>query len=128
MPTAHFWGAPLRLYPGSVPPLQYSRYSFSKAITDEAGRLYLTEAEPFGYLDLPDNRLHTVIQGDTLWSIAERYFESFDDPSFLWWVIADFQPDPIHDPTIALMPGRLLYIPSVRTINERIFNPSRAQT
>jgi hypothetical protein len=33
-----------------------------------------------------------------------------------WWAIADFQPDPILDPTLRLEPGRRLFIPSVRVL------------
>jgi hypothetical protein len=46
-------------------------------------------------------------------------------PSGLWWIIADFQPDPIHDPTVRLTPGRTLYIPSLRTVQEEVFSDKR---
>jgi hypothetical protein len=40
-------------------------------------------------------------------------------------VIADFQADPIHDPTLSLALGRELAIPSVRTVVEEVFSESR---
>jgi hypothetical protein len=43
----------------------------------------------------------------------------------LWWVIADFQSDPIHDPTRKLKRGRVLIIPSERTLTEEIFSERR---
>jgi hypothetical protein len=46
-------------------------------------------------------------------------------PAGLWWVIADFQPDPVHDPTLSLEPGRVLVVPSIRTVQEEIFSETR---
>jgi hypothetical protein len=57
-----------------------------------------TEREPFRFRAFPDNRQHVVQQGKTLFSLAGRYFAPLPRASGLWWVIADFQPDPVHDP------------------------------
>lgn len=108
-----------------MPPRLYSRHTFCEAVIDDAGRLYLTDREPYGYRDLPDNRTHRVAEGDTLQTLAARYFAELPDPAWLWWVIADFQPDPIFDPTIALAPGAVLIIPSVQTVLSRIFDEAR---
>jgi hypothetical protein len=108
-----------------MPPNRFSRERFSEAILDEDGMLYLTEPEPFPYQDLPDNRVHIVVQGDTLWSLAATYYAQYDAPDQLWWILADFQPDPILDPTLALAPGRAIYVPSSRTIDEEILNEAR---
>jgi hypothetical protein len=110
-----------------MPPRRFSRHSFSAAVQDNAGRLFLTEREPFRFRSLPDNRQHVVQQGDTLFSLAGRYFAPLPRPSGLWWVIADFQPEPIHDPTLALDLGRLLFIPSIRVITEEVFAEARRQ-
>jgi len=48
-------------------------------------------------------------------------------PAGLWWVIADFQPDPIHDPPVALELGRVLAIASVRTVLEEVFSERRRE-
>lgn len=108
-----------------MPPRRYSRYTFCSAIVDDAGRLGLTEREPFRFQAFPDTRQHLVRQGDTLFSLAGRYFAPLPRPAGLWWVIADFQPEPIVDPTLALKPGRALFIPSVRVVTEEIFAESR---
>ena len=110
-----------------MPPRRFSRHAFSAAVQDDAGRLVLTEREPFRFRSLSDNRQHVVQQGDTLFSLAGRYFAPLPRPSGLWWVIADFQPEPIHDPTLALDLGRLLFIPSVRVITEEVFAEARRQ-
>jgi hypothetical protein len=41
--------------------------------------------------------------------------------------IADFQPDPVHDPTLSLDLGRVLFIPSVRVVTEEVFAEARRQ-
>ncbi len=85
----------------------------------------LCEREPYGYREFSDNREHVVSQGETLFSLAAHYLGSLPRGAGLWWVIADFQPDPIHDPTIKLSPGSTLIIPSVRTVLEAVFDETR---
>ena len=110
-----------------MPPRRFSRFMFSSAVLDGQGRLLLTDREPFRFRVFPDTRQHVVQQGDTLFSIAGRYFAPLPRPAGLWWVIADFQPDPVHDPTLSLDPGRLLFVPSVRVVTEEIFAETRRQ-
>jgi hypothetical protein len=110
-----------------MPPRRFSRYTFSAALLDDAGRLVLTDREPFRFRAFPDNRQHVVQEGETLFSLAGRYFAPLPRASGLWWVIADFQPDPVHDPTLALDPGRLVFIPSVRVVTEEVFSEARRQ-
>jgi hypothetical protein len=108
-----------------MPPRRFSRHTFTSAVKDDEGRLFLTEREPFRFRSLPDNRQHVVKEGETLFSLAGRYFAPLPRPAGLWWVIADFQPDPIHDPTVALEPGRVLVVPSIRTVQEEVFSETR---
>lgn len=108
-----------------MPPRRYSRHTFATAVADDEERLFLTDVEPYRFRSLPDNRQHVVEQGDTLFTLAALYFAPLPRPAGLWWVIADFQPDPIHDPTLSLALGRELVIPSVRTIVEEVFSESR---
>ena len=109
-----------------MPPRRFSRYTFSAALLDDDQRLFLTEREPYGFRTLPDNRQHVVRQGETLFSLAGRYFEPLPRASGLWWVIADFQPDgAVHDPTLSLELGRVVLIPSVRVVTEEIFAETR---
>ena len=110
-----------------MPPRRFSRFSFSAALLDDGGRLIVTEREPFRFRSFDDNRQHVVQQGETLFSLAGRYFAPLPRASGLWWVIADFQPDPIHDPTLSLDLGRVLFIPSLRVVSEEIFAEARRQ-
>lgn len=112
-----------------MPPRLNSRHIFSRGFKDLDGEhpeaLQLTERVPFGFQAFPDNRQHVVADTDTLGRLAARYFASIPNAASLWWVIADFQPDPIHDPTIKLESGSVLVIPSVRTVLESVFNENR---
>lgn len=106
-------------------PRNLSRHTFATAQKDETGALMLYGTEPFRFVARPDNIQHVVNDGDTLWSLAARYFKNQPRPAGLWWVIADFQPDPIHDPTRRLTRGRTVWIPSERTLTEEIFSSRR---
>lgn len=109
-----------------MPPRRLSRYAFCEASEDEStGDLLLSEPEPFRFVDRADTRTHIVDDGDTLFGLAGRYFSSIDRAAGLYWVIADFQPTPILDPTVRLTPGSRLFIPSVRTVLEEIFSERR---
>lgn len=111
-----------------MPPRRYSRHSYTSGIADAAGRVRLSDRVPFRFVDLPDNRIHVVRDGETLWTIAARLFVGVaapTSPASLWWVIADFQPDPIFDPTLRLTPGALLVVPSMRTVLESILSERR---
>lgn len=104
---------------------RFSRFRFCLGYTDDDENLYLSEREPYGYKPFADNEEYTVVVGDTLANIAGRRFIGLPNPGTLYWVIADFQPDPIHDPTIALIPGTKLILPSRRTYEEEIINEKR---
>lgn len=108
-----------------MPPRVYSRYAFTTAQKDSNGILFLSERVPYRFAEFPDNRTHEVREGDTLFTLAAKYFPSFDRPAGLWWIIADFQPTPVFDPTTALTVGDHLIIPSERTVLERIFAEER---
>lgn len=113
-----------------MPPRKFSRHLFTYGFKDPDDEdaddvIQLTEREPFTFKNYPDNRIHTVVEGDTLHHLAARYFAPIDNPASLWWVIADFQPEPIDDPTIRLRLGSTLVIPSVRTVLEAVFSEER---
>ena len=103
-----------------MPPRVGSRHSFTLGVRDAEGVLYLTEREPYRFRAHADNRVHVTVQGDTLFDLAGRYFAPLPRACGFWWVIADFQPDPIVDPTLALQPGRRLFIPSLRVLTDVI--------
>lgn len=105
--------------------LQTSRYGFAVTSLDDQERLFFDQRLVFRYQALADNRVHQVRSGDTLWRLAGRYFHPQPRPAGLWWIIADFQPVPIHDPTIQLVEGSLLIIPSLQTVMTQILTESR---
>lgn len=106
-------------------PRRLSRYSFAYAVQDAEGDLVLYGDEPYRFRSFSDNREHPVREGDTLFTLAGQYFHPLPRACGLWWVIADFQPDPIHDPTVVLEVGRVLIIPSLRTLTEEVFSERR---
>ena len=79
----------------------------------------------FGYQKFGDTIRHVVSGADTLFSLAAVYYPQYPTPAMLWWVIGDFQPDPIRDPTLILEVGRILHIPSSRVLAEKIFVDDR---
>lgn len=110
-----------------MPALPFSRHLLCQTVVDDQGRLFLSERSRYRYRELADNRYHVVVEGDTLYGLAATYYEGIERPAGLFWVIADFQPTPIHDPTLTLQVGRLLIIPSMRTLTEEILNPGRSE-
>lgn len=110
-----------------MPPRRYSRLQFTAGVADDAGRNLLTGRERFLYQSFPDNLVHIVSEGEDLFHIAGRYFSALPRGCGLWWVIADFQPTPIHDPTLRLKAGDELIIPSVRTVSEYVFDRRRSR-
>jgi hypothetical protein len=108
-----------------------SRHSFSEAtaLSDlDDDRRFLTDRECFGFRQFSDNRTHLVRAGDTLQSVAARYYRGLPRPSGLWWVIADYQPQRVHDPTLELTEGSVLAIPSRRTVEREVFGEKRRLT
>lgn len=90
-----------------------SRWSDAAPYTDESGRVVLGEREPMVLRDRPDNRMHTVLPGDTLAALAGVYFAPLPRACGYWWAIAEYQPEPIVDPTEPLAVGRVLVVPSL---------------
>jgi len=108
-----------------MPPQTGSRHSLTSGVQDYAGRRVLTEREPYGFHAHPDTRGHVVAQGESLFDLAGRYFAPLPRACGFWWAIADFQQDPIIDPTLELEVGRRLLIPSVRVLTDVILSERR---
>lgn len=102
-----------------MPPTPTSRTRLCSGIIDDQGDLVLTDPEPFLYRELADNITHPIVQSDTWQSIAYRYYGD----ALLWWVVVDFQA--VYDPTITLVPGERVVLPSLRTVQEDILSESR---
>lgn len=103
----------------------WSRERWSVEIEDEDGVPCLTDAEPFPYRPEADNRTHVAREGDTWAGLAHRYFPSLPRACGLWWAVADYQPAPVVDPTIAIPAGTVVVIPSERVIRQLVFDSGR---
>ena len=100
-----------------------NRYRFVPLFVDDTTQerfTYYGTRDPEGYRDDSDTTTHLIKRGETLQSLAAHYYRGFEEPATLWWVIADFQPTPILDPTRRLEPGTLLQIPSAALVSELI--------
>jgi nucleoid-associated protein YgaU len=94
----------------------YSRYRWSEQFQDEDNRSILSLRSTLDFAAYPGSMVHITEEHDTLESIAERYYEGMGEAAMLWWAIADFQPEPILDPTLRLTPGTKLLIPSAAVV------------
>jgi len=110
-----------------MPPRINSRHEFVTAFDGVISDVReLSARVPFRFREFNDNIKWVVGDGDTLFTIANKVYSGFTDrPAGLWWIIADFQPDPILDPTLVLETGRTIFAPSERTVREEILNPKR---
>lgn len=100
----------------------FSRYAYCLQLEDNDGIKYLDEREPFRYREESDNRLYRTRAGDTWWGLAHIFFDGVERACGLWWVICDFQPTPVIDPTIIIEPNTLVVIPSLRLIRTQLFS------
>ncbi len=110
-----------------MPPHILSRHTFTTQLELEDGRIYHSRSEPYLYRAFPDNGYYPVRGNDTLFTIAGKLYRGLDPERAcgLWWVIADFQVEPILDSTLQLNPGRRLVYPSSRVIQTEIFAAER---
>jgi hypothetical protein len=99
---------------------------------DGSNNLFLTERTPFRYDDTLDDTIqHEIGENETLAAIAYLYYKTLKrpdgsrrdgwGPEHLWWIICEFQPTPITDPTLALDVGRVLEIPSPAVVQRLVF-------
>ena len=110
-----------------MPMFPYSRYRYCNRYENADGVFYLDEREPFRYSDEQDNVEHVARDGDTWWGLAHRYFQGLERPAGLWWLLCEFQPTPVIDPTIQIKAGTTIVIPSLRVVRLKVFTPDRRQ-
>ncbi len=108
-----------------MPPRRFSRFTFAEAFLDRDERLLLFGQEPFRFQAFDDTREHISREADTLFTLAGLFFAPLDRPAGLWWIIADFQPQPILDPTLKLEAGKVIFVPALRVVTEEIFTEAR---
>lgn len=108
-----------------ISPLPDSRYFISDVVELEDGNLLTLPPDPIPYLNLDDDEIHVVQQGDDLFRIAAKYYKGTRRPASFFWAIAWYQPVPIKDAFAPLKPGREIIIPSFRTIQTLHLNASR---
>lgn len=109
---------------------QYSRHSYCQIWQQDDGKSFIDRRVPFGYRAFRDNKVHVVKEGESIFTVAGHHFAPHPRAAGLWWVIADFQPNPIHDPTVQLSPGTALIVPSLQNVTVVIFDDEqrRAET
>lgn len=105
---------------------QFSRYIFTTSVLDSDGVLRLTEREPFRFRNFSDNIRHVIKEGDWWPYLAHDFYGGITArPAGLWWIICDFQPQPVVDPTVRPEVGSLIVAPSQRTVLEEVFSERR---
>lgn len=102
-----------------------SRHLFCEQWLDDEQRLFLDARRPYRYRAFDDNTVHLVKDGESIFSIAGHHFIGQDRAAGLWWIIADFQPEPIIDPTIQLIAGTQLILPSIQKVQSEILGEAR---
>jgi hypothetical protein len=103
-------------------PQPNSRYLLCRGKRDAQRRLYLDDRSPLRYdADLPGTETVTAAEGPAYSFLAWLAFQRYGD-EHLWWIIAEFQPLPIRDPTLNLTAGQQLYLPSARVVRERVLS------
>ena len=108
-----------------MPMFQWSRYRYCTQFTGEDGVTYIDEREPFRYRDEKDNRFHRAKEGDSWWGLSHSYFQGVPRPSGLWWLLCEYQPTPVIDPTIIIPSNTLVIIPSARVLRMYVFSQQR---
>jgi hypothetical protein len=80
---------------------------------------------PFRFDSAVPATQHVVVSGESWWTIAARYWAELPYAAQLWWILPDFQPSPVVDPTLALRPGSVVYVPTLRVVTEQILSDAR---
>ncbi|MBK6845555.1 MAG: hypothetical protein IPG88_25275 [Gemmatimonadetes bacterium] len=101
-----------------------SAHSFALGVR-RARAAVLTEREPTAFASTRTRASTSSHRGDMLFDLAGRYFAPLRWACGFWWVLADFQPDPIVDPTLELEVGRRLFVPSLRVLTDVILSEQR---
>jgi hypothetical protein len=75
--------------------------------------------ERLSYEDREDNTIHIVTEGERIYDLAQAYFARVIPNGIdIWEVLAQYQPEPIVDPSVPLAAGREIFIPPTDYIDE----------
>lgn len=102
-----------------------SRYAFcwDKTISGNVEKL---PRGRFLYRKFQDTVTHVCKDGETLWGLASRYYgNDLPGATLLFWIIGDFQPVPVVDPSLHFTSGDVVYIPSIRVVKLYLEDPAR---
>lgn len=99
----------------------FGRYKLSNLIRDANNRLVLDLRARLEFQEMSDDIVHVAQDGDTLQLLAAVYYQGLPNAAALWWAIADYQPEPIQDPTVQLQRGQTIIIPSPAAVQEGLF-------
>jgi len=109
-----------------MPPGQFSRHLLVTGLTRVTdGQRFLLDREPFRFVPRPDTRRIVAKGGDTWQSLAFEHLNPVSNAEQLWWVLTDFQPEPVLDPTIPPVPGTIIYIPAPEFVLSELWAESR---
>ena len=112
----------------AMPPGVNSRHAVTPMIARiDDGLTFLLDREPYRYVPRPDNRRVVVQQGDTWHSLAARHLHPIARPQDLWWLICDFQPTPVLDPTAPIAVGSVVFIPSPEFVQGTVLTDLAAE-
>jgi len=104
-------------------------YRHGAIIQQTDGSLVTTLPERVEFQERSDTLIHVVAEGERLTDLAVLYYkEVFGDAAVdMWEVIAQFQPTPIIDGTIALPVDAEILIPSEDFIRDEAFGSSLSE-
>jgi hypothetical protein len=89
-----------------------SRYRRGLTFIDLDNYIYQPLIEGDDYDPRDDDINHIVVDGETLFSIAHLYYKNIPGGVHNWWIIAEYQPVPVIDPTRKLQPRSIVIVPS----------------
>ena len=96
------------------------RYLFCIETTDANGNLILSKRVPYRYKELGDNIIHTSLEGESIQDIAQIFYGKLygqRESRNMFWIICDFQPQPILDCTLTMEAGQKIIVPSPTTVD-----------
>lgn len=105
-----------------MPMFEWSRYRYCTQFMNADGIAYIDEREPFRYREELDNIPYRAKQGDTWWGLATFFFPGLPRPCGMWFLLCEFQPSPVIDPTIVIKEGTLIIAPSERLVRGEAFS------